>query len=116
MRMIETLGSKLKKLRESRQLKQGQVAAIIDVTRSAICTYENDTRQPPYDILVRLAELYRVTTDYLLGCQSRKVVDVSNLSARDVAIVQVIVTEMEKRKEEIEDDGEEYRRAGRNSK
>ncbi|MCD8188924.1 MAG: helix-turn-helix domain-containing protein [Clostridiales bacterium] len=113
--MIETLGSKLKKLRESRRLNQEQVAAIIDVTRSAICTYENDNRQPSYDILVRLAQLYRVTTDYLLGCQSRKMIDVSNLSARDVAIVQVLIVEMERRTEE-NSDGDEYGDAGSNDK
>ncbi|MCD8340846.1 MAG: helix-turn-helix domain-containing protein [Clostridiales bacterium] len=102
--MIETLGSRLKKLREDKHLKQEQVAGLVDVTRSAICYYEKDVRQPPYDVLVRLAVLYRVSTDYLLGCQtqSANMVDLSGLSPRDVAIIQVLITAMEERKEEAD--------------
>ena len=71
--MIDTLGSRLRRLRESKRLNQAQVARLIDVTRSSLCCYENDTRQPSLDILIRLATLYRVSTDYLLGCHHKSI-------------------------------------------
>ena len=66
-KMIPTLGKRLKELRLNRHLRQEQVARLVGVNTNAISTYENDARQPSYDILIRLANLYRVSTDYLLG-------------------------------------------------
>lgn len=91
---LETLGSRLKQLRLSKHLKQGQVADLVDVTKSAICTYEKDLRQPSYDILVRLATLYRVSTDYLLGCQNRPMIEVSGLTKREIAMITELVSSM----------------------
>ena len=65
--MIPTFASRLKQLRLNKNLRQEQVANLIGVNKSAISTYENNTRQPSFEILVRLATLYRVSTDYLLG-------------------------------------------------
>ena len=64
--MIPTFASRLRQLRLDKNLRQEQVAKLIGVNKSAISTYENNTRQPSFDILVRLATLYRVSTDYLL--------------------------------------------------
>ena len=58
--MIDSLGYRLKQLRQERKLKQGQVADIIGVNKRQISAYENDSRQPSYDILIRLAVLYHV--------------------------------------------------------
>ena len=63
--MIPTFASRLKQLRLNKNLRQEQVANLIGVNKSAISTYENNTRQPSFEILVRLATLYRVSTDYL---------------------------------------------------
>lgn len=91
---METLGSRLKQLRVSKHLKQGQVAELVDVTKSTICTYETDARQPSYDILIRLASLYRVSTDYLLGCQSMTTIEVSGLTQREISIITELVASM----------------------
>ncbi|SHK57511.1 Helix-turn-helix domain-containing protein [Hespellia stercorisuis DSM 15480] len=101
MRMIETLGSRLRQLRISKHLKQEQVAALIDVNKSSICTYENNMRQPSLDILVRLATLYRVSTDYLLGCQSNKTIDVSGLTTVEMNMVANLVENMTEKNKKI---------------
>lgn len=92
--MIETLGSRLRQLREEKRLQQDQVAALIGVKKSTISLYENDLRQPPYDTLVRLATLYRVSTDYLLGCASNHTIDVSGLTFEEVSVINQLVTMM----------------------
>ena len=65
--MIVDLSVRLKQLRLDKQLRQEQVARLVGVSKGAISAYETDIRQPSYDVLIRLANLYRVSVDYLLG-------------------------------------------------
>lgn len=62
-------------------------------------------RQPSYETLVRLATLYRVSTDYLLGCASARMIDVSGLTADEVAAINQIVTMMTAKNQYIEENG-----------
>ena len=58
--MIVDLSVRLKQLRLDKQLRQEQVARLVGVSKGAISAYETDIRQPSYDVLIRLANLYRV--------------------------------------------------------
>lgn len=89
--MIPTFASRLKQLRLDKNLRQEQIAKLIGVNKSAISTYENNTRQPSFDILVRLATLYRVSTDYLLGITNNRSLDLSGLSDEEAALVSEMV-------------------------
>lgn len=72
--MVE-LGNRLRVLREERRLTQKQVAAQIGVTASNISAYENGIRYPSFAALIKLAQLYKVSTDYLLGITGRRTVE-----------------------------------------
>lgn len=61
------IGEKLKQLRIKNNLKQSDLAKILDVTQGAIGMYENNKRNPSPELIVKLAEYFNVTTDYLLG-------------------------------------------------
>jgi transcriptional regulator with XRE-family HTH domain len=61
------LGSKLKALREERELTQREVADKIGCSYKLISNYELEKRAPDYQTLVVLSDLYEVTVDYLLG-------------------------------------------------
>lgn len=87
MFMIVCLSVRLKELRVNRNLTQAQVAQYVGVTRAVISAYETDIRQPSYDILIRLALLYGVTTDYLLCIDSKRYLDISCLTEREAAVV-----------------------------
>jgi|SRR5690625_134517 len=63
----EVLSRRLKNLREERGYLQKYVADKIGVRSNTLSGYENGTRSPDPDMLVSLANLYDVTTDYLLG-------------------------------------------------
>ena len=65
--MKETFGNRIRRLREEKNLKQEQVASVLRVNRKAVSHYENDIREPSFEILIKMAELYNVRTDYLLG-------------------------------------------------
>ena len=64
---METMGSKFKALRNMYGLSQKEVADFLGIDRSAYCCYEINRAKPDVYNLARLAKLFNVTTDYLLG-------------------------------------------------
>lgn len=61
------IGRRLERLRIAKELSQSEVARALNLTQQAIDNYEKGAREPKGSILVRLAQFYGVTTDYLLG-------------------------------------------------
>jgi len=61
------LSKKLKELREEKGYLQKFVADKIGVRSNTLSGYENGTRSPDPEMIIKLAELYEVSTDYLLG-------------------------------------------------
>ena len=57
---------KVKQLRVESERTQSQVAAYLNIEQSSYAGYESGKRQPRLDTLVKLAELYNVSCDYLL--------------------------------------------------
>lgn len=89
--MVETLGSRLRQLRESKHFKQEQIARLLNVNKTTVSYYENNIRQPSYLTLIRIASIFNVSTDYLLGCQRNLVIDVSALNDSDLELVRNLV-------------------------
>ena len=79
--------ARLKQLRKQRGMTQTEVAAAIGVTRSVVSLYETEMRQPSPDMIVALARLYGVSTDYLLRGDNCSFVDVSGLSDQEIAAI-----------------------------
>lgn len=102
-RMIVDLSTRLRQLRQDKHLRQEQVAILVGVSKGAISAYENDIRQPSYDVLIRLANLYRVTTDYLLGRTDDRTIDVSGLTAQEIALVSDLVASMTAKNQKLEE-------------
>lgn len=61
------MGERLKELRVKRGLKLKDVAAALDVTIRSISRYEDGTREPSVEMIVKFCKLYEVSADYLLG-------------------------------------------------
>ncbi|WP_035172041.1 helix-turn-helix domain-containing protein [Caldanaerobius polysaccharolyticus] len=57
----------LKKLRKSHNMTQDELAEMLSLSRSAISLYETGRREPDYSILTKLADIFDVSVDYLLG-------------------------------------------------
>lgn len=84
---------RLKNLRENEGLTQHQVARQIGSSKSIISAYENGTRLPSYNNLVKLASLFKVSTDYLLGIESREKLDLSGLTeAQKISLFDLVKT------------------------
>ena len=74
----------LKDIRTKRNLTQQQVADDIGCSAVVYSRYENGSRQPSIETLLRLADLFGVTVDYLLGRQN---VENSTLSKYEIELV-----------------------------
>ncbi|MGF7186062.1 transcriptional regulator with XRE-family HTH domain [Desulfitispora alkaliphila] len=61
------LSERLIVARKNKDMTQEAVAAKLGITRPAYTAYEKGRRQPDYDILNQLADIFEVSTDYLLG-------------------------------------------------
>lgn len=92
------LGHTLKTLRSRDGLTQEQLAKKLGLVRGTICQYENDLRMPSYDVLIEMARIFNVTTDYLLGNERKDKLDVSDLSPGDVDILYSIIKVMRRNK------------------
>jgi transcriptional regulator with XRE-family HTH domain len=62
-----TFGERLKKLRLERNLTQEALAEKLQIVKSTITKYEKNSRKPEFEILVKMADFFETTTDYLLG-------------------------------------------------
>ena len=58
---------RVRELREDHDLTQRAVAAELGITQPQYFRYEQGYRDIPTDILIRLADLYETSTDYILG-------------------------------------------------
>ena len=91
-------GNVLKKLRLHERLTQQQLADRLGVTKSVISYYELQERYPSPEILVKMAAIFHVTTDYLLGIEkTREIIDLSGLNEEEIATVKQIVTVLRKK-------------------
>lgn len=101
--MIIELGDRLKKLRMENHLRQDQVARLVGVERSSVSLWESNLRQPPYTTLVRLADLYGVTTDFLLGRENDRLLDLSGLTSAEAAMISQLVAAMTAQNKKLEE-------------
>lgn len=58
---------RLKELRTQRNMLQKDVAEFLNCSTPVYCRYEKGEREPPFDIMKKLADFYGVTVDYLMG-------------------------------------------------
>ncbi|MBE6835940.1 MAG: helix-turn-helix transcriptional regulator [Ruminococcaceae bacterium] len=58
---------RIKDLREDNDLKQKEIAAVLGIDQRVYSNYETGKREIPVHLLIKLADYYKVSTDYLLG-------------------------------------------------
>lgn len=72
------LGSQLKKLRKAKNIKQRQLAEYLNVSTGAVGLWELDYRSPDNETLIKIAEYFDVSIEYLLGVSVANEVTVVN--------------------------------------
>ena len=63
---------RLKQLRDEADIPQKVLADILNIKQNTYSQYENGQRQLPIEALIKLADYYKVSTDYILGLTDKK--------------------------------------------
>lgn len=90
-------GNMLKNLRTNAGMTQTELANRLGITKSVVSYYELQERTPSPDVLIRLAGIFRVTTDYLLGIDHKKMIDVSDLTDEDMKFLLITIETLRKK-------------------
>ena len=91
-------GTTIKELREKNKITQVQLAERLGVQKSVISYYESGSRFPSYDVLIRFARLFHVSTDYLLGLERNRNLDVTGLTEEDIDVLITVANALRKKK------------------
>lgn len=90
---MKRIGDKIKKYRTDLGITQQDFASRLGVTGASVSAYENGTRTPSFDVLIRIANILGVTTDDLLDRRKAGsvTVDITGLTLAQRKIIQDIV-------------------------
>ena len=88
------INENIKKLRVARGLNQVEFAKILGVSKQCVSNWENDNVMPSIEMLVKIADFFNVTTDYVLGRNEKTYIDVSGLTDEQVSHISLIVSDI----------------------
>lgn len=91
------LNENIKKLRMERGLNQVEFARRMSVTKQCVSNWENDNVVPSVEMLMRLADFFSVSTDYLLGRTEQRVLDVGDLDDTRVAHLSLLIDDLKRK-------------------
>ena len=64
---MATFGKRVRECREAKSLSQDELAKKAEVSRTIIGNYERNANTPSIEVLLKLAKVFNVTVDYLIG-------------------------------------------------
>lgn len=91
------LNVRIRELRQAHNLTQVELANNLSVAKQTVSNWENDNIQPSIDMLVKIADFFGVTMDYLLGRSNDNSLDVSQLTPEQAAHIKLIISDISTR-------------------
>lgn len=88
------IADRIKHLREESKLTQTDLAKKLGITRSGVNAWEMGISVPSTQYIVELANLFKVSTDYLLGMKSTVTINAEGLSESDVQLLNTIAAHL----------------------
>lgn len=88
------LNKRIHDLRVAQGYSQVTLAKRLGVSKQAVSNWENDNIQPSIEMLLRLAQLFSVSTDYLLGQETSLCADLSGLSEEAAGHVLLLIDDL----------------------
>ena len=86
----------LRNIRIEKGLSQSELGKIIGVSKAVISKYENSLSYPAYDVLIKMANTFKVSTDYLLGVEKKKTINIDGLTSRQIDSIIAIALEYQR--------------------
>lgn len=88
------LSERIKELRLARRLNQIELGYRLGVTKQSVSNWENGNILPSVDMLVRIADFFAVSTDYLLGLDDNKRIDITGLNDSQIDHIRLIIADI----------------------
>lgn len=85
--MIDTIGSRIARLREQAGISQSELARRMNISRAGVQSWECGENYPSTDNLISLAKIFHVSTDYLLDIDATNTLNLDNYSSDEQGIV-----------------------------
>lgn len=93
------LGQRICELRTALGWSQVELAKRLGVAKQTVSNWENENIQPSIEMLVRLAKLFNITTDYMLGLEKIPRLNVEGLPISVVAHISQLIEDYRENKE-----------------
>ena len=93
--MLYSLNENIKRMRMARGMNQVEFAKLIGVTKQCVSNWENDNVIPSIEMLVKIADVFNVRTDLLLGRDKEELIDVSGLTDAQRGHIALIIKDFE---------------------
>ena len=93
----EMIANRIKVLREQQALTQAQLAKKLGITRSSVNAWEMGISVPSTQYVVLLAEIFKVSTDYILGVNATATLSVAGLQENDITLVRSLILHLKER-------------------
>lgn len=87
---------RIKELRLSLGMNQIQFGRKLFVTKQCISNWENGNIQPSIDMLIKIAQTFSVSTDYLLGLNNKCTLDAEGLTNEQILHIRNIIDDIRK--------------------
>jgi len=87
------IGDTIKELRLAKGLNQVELAEKLGITKQSVSNYEKDNIAPSIDMVVKLANFFEVSTDFILENESSKTINIDGLTEHQVGIIKSLIDE-----------------------
>ena len=91
------VAERIKYLREQKGMTQADLAKQLGITRSSVNAWEMGISVPSTQYIVELSNIFKVSTDYLLGVERSASISVAGLTEKDVQYVQGLIAHLEEK-------------------
>ena len=92
--MMYKLNENIKRLRQSIGLNQVEFGRMLGVTKQCVSNWENDNVLPSIEMLTRMADVFCLSTDYLLGRSTDALIDVSCLTEEQRGHICILINDL----------------------
>ena len=92
--IMATLNKNIRDLRVDHGLSQVELAGIMNVSKQCVSNWENDNVLPSIDMLIKLADYFRVSTDMLLGRAENDTISAAGLPPEEKAHICMLINDI----------------------
>ena len=95
------VSEKIKSLREDMGYTQSELSKLLGITRSSVNAWELGISVPSTQYIVELSQIFKVSTDYLLGVDRTATVSVAGLTEQDIQLVHNLINHLKQKNRQL---------------